>query len=78
MASFLADLEALINCYSLENASDTPDCVAAYLYDVLALWNMALAQYRQRQDHRQPVILWNTGMYLHLSPTPIAPQRGTL
>jgi hypothetical protein len=40
---FQKELEGLINCYSLESGSDTPDfLLAEFLCDVLEVWNKAV------------------------------------
>ena len=43
--TFARELEALINKYSQENASNTPDFIlATYLVACLAAWNTAVAK----------------------------------
>jgi hypothetical protein len=52
---FQADLTALINKYSLENGSNTPDFLLAdYLVDCLAVFNVTMAR-RERWYGRAPV-----------------------
>ncbi len=54
-STFEKDLESLINRYSQENASNTPDfIVAQYLLGCLATWNVAV-QRREEWYGRGPV-----------------------
>ena len=54
MSEFWNDLEALINKYSMENASNTPDWILAqYLKACLDAFNMAVQQ-RENWYGRDP------------------------
>lgn len=47
-ARFRKELEALLNCHSRENGSDTPDFILAeYLADCLAAWDRAVTRRTQ-------------------------------
>lgn len=52
--TFEKDLERLINKYSQENGSDTPDFILAkYLNDCLTAWNHAVS-WREKWYGREP------------------------
>lgn len=58
--TFERDLERLINKYSQENGSDTPDFILAkYLNDCLTIWNHTITA-RERWYGREPKVVGGT------------------
>ena len=65
------NLEGLLNRYSLENGSDTPDFILAeYLIQCLTAWNVAVKDRERWHGHR----VAETGTPIPLTPIPLVEE----